>query len=124
MRQSYEKPFDAGDATSNPLNSSAIDIRQIYSFSVIMKSSNGANAGTLKIQVSNDQSNGAIPFVPATATWMDLPTASQDGTGVVASGANVTLFAKQLCYAWARLVWTPSGGAAGTITAYVNTQGF
>lgn len=125
MRQSWEKLFDAADATTSPLTSGKIDIRQVYALSLVMSSSNGANAGTVKIQVSNDIcpfGNVVSAFTPAAASWVDLPTSALVGSGTVAAGATVTLSAVQINYAWARLVWTPSAGA-GTITATVNTQG-
>lgn len=125
MRQSFEKLIDAGDATVNPLNSGKIDARQVYSLSLVMTSSAGANAGTVKLQGSDDIcafGNVAAAFTPA--TWVDIPSSLIDGSGTVAAGATVTLVVKQLCYAWIRAVWTPAGGAAGTITAIVNTQGF
>lgn len=125
MRQSYEKIITAGDATASPLNSSKIDCRQVYSLSLVLTSSSGSNAGAIKLQGSNDIcafGNVAENFTPT--TWVDLPSTMVDGSGTVASGAAVTLSVKQLNYAWVRAVWTPSGGAAGTITATVNTQGF
>ena len=125
MRQSWEKILDAGNATLT-LTSGKIDIRQVYSLSLIGVSSDAGNAGAFKIQVSNDicaYGNVASAFTPAAASWVDLPSTLQDGSGTVAAGATVTLSAKQLSYAWARVVWTPSAGA-GTVTATVNTQGF
>ncbi len=124
MRQSFEKIIDAGDATTNPLNSGKIDIRQVYSLSLIMNSSNNTNAGTVKLQASNDIcafGNVVSAFTPT--NWVDIPAAMIDGSGTVAAGATVTLVVKQIPYAWLRAVWTPSAGA-GTITAIVNSQGF
>lgn len=125
MRQSWYKIFDAADATTNPLNSGKIDARQVYSLSLIMASSSGSNAGAVKLQGSNDIcafGNVAADFTPT--NWADIPSADVTGSGTVASGATVVLSVKQLAYAWVRAVWAPSGGAAGTITATVNTQGF
>lgn len=124
MRQSWEKIINAGNATTNPLNSTKIDTTQVYTLSLVMTSSNGANAGTVKLQGSNDIcqfSNQAANFTPT--TWVDIPSTLVDGSGTVAAGATVTLVVKVLNYAWVRAVWTPSAGA-GTITATVNTQGF
>jgi hypothetical protein len=124
MRQSWELLIDAGNAATSPLNSGKIDARQVYSLSLIMTSTNGANAGTVKLQGSNDIcafGNIASAFTPT--TWVDIPASLIDGSGTVAAGGAVTLSIKQLCYAWVRAVWTPSAGA-GTITAIVNTQGF
>lgn len=124
MRQSYEKIFDAADATTNPLNSTKIDTRQVYSISLVLVSSSGSNGGAVKFQGSNDIcafGNLAVDFTPA--NWVDVPSTMVDGSGTVASGAAVTLSIKQNTYAWIRAVWAPSGGA-GTITGIVNTQGF
>lgn len=124
MRQSFEKLIDAGDATANPLNSGKIDTRQIYALSLLMTSSNVGNAGTVKFQGSNEIcafGNVVSAFTPM--NWVDLPAAALIGSGTVAAGATVTLIVKELCYAWVRAVWTPSAGA-GTITAFINTQGF
>ncbi len=124
MRQSFEKLIDAGDATGS-INSGKIDARQVYSLSLVMTSTNGANAGAVKLQGSNDIcafGNVAGAFTPT--NWVDIPSTLVDGSGTVAAGAAVTLVVKQLCYAWVRAVWTPTGGAAGLITAIVNSQGF
>jgi hypothetical protein len=126
MRQSWEKIIDAGNAATSPLNSGKIDARQVYALSLVMTSTDNGNAGTVKLQGSNDIcafGNVAAAFTPAANSWVDIPTAMIDGSGTVAAGATVTLVVKQLCYAWVRAVWTPSAGA-GTITAVVNTQGF
>lgn len=122
MRQSSEKIIDAGDATTNPLNSGKIDTRQVYAISMVMTSSNAGNAGTVKLQGSNDIcafGNVASAFTPT--TWVDIPAAALNGSGLVAAGAAVTLIVKELCYSWVRAVWTPSAGA-GTITATINSQ--
>lgn len=125
MRQAWAKVFDAGNAATNPLNSAKIDARQVYAFSLVMTSSDGANAGTVKLQGSNDIctfGNMALAdFTPT--TWVDLPSTTFKGSGVVAAGAAVTLIVEQNVYSWIRAVWTPSAGA-GTITAIINSQGF
>lgn len=124
MRQSWEKIFNAANATVNPLNSDKIDARQVYSLSLVMTSSDGSNAGTVKLQGSNDIcafGNVAAAFTPT--TWVDVPSTMVEGSGTVAAGAAVTISMRQVNYAWIRAVWTPSGGA-GTITATINSQGF
>ena len=124
MRQSFEKIFDAVDATG-AATSGKIDIRQVYSLSLVLTSSNAGNAGAVKFQVSNDIcafGNIASAFTPAASSWVDLPSTLVDGSGTVAAGATVTLAVKQLPYAWIRAVWTPSAGA-GTITGTINSQG-
>lgn len=123
MRQSYEKLFDARTAVGTQ-NSGKIDARQVYSLSLVMTSTDAGNAGAVKFQGSNDIctfGNVVGAFTPT--TWVDIPSTLVDGSGTVASGAAVTLVIKQLCYAWVRIVWTPSAGA-GTLTAIVNSQGF
>lgn len=121
MRQFFKTLVSAGDATANPLNSAKLDARQLYSLSVIIVSSSGSNAGTLKLQGSNDPcafGNVADDFTPT--NWVDIASA----TVTVASGAIGTFQVNPICYAWLRVVWTPTGGAAGTITVNVNGQGF
>lgn len=120
MRQSFEKIINAGTATTNPLNSSKIDARQVYSLSAVLVSSSGSNNGTLKLQGSNDIcafGNNVAAFTPT--NWVDITSA----TVTVASGAIGYISLTQVCFAWIRAVWTPSSGA-GTIDVIVNTQGF
>jgi len=120
MRQSFEKIIDAGNAATSPLNSSKIDARQIYALSLVIVSSNGANAGTLKLQGSNDMcafGNVASAFTPT--NWVDITSA----TATVAAGAIGYISVNPVCFAWIRAVWTPSAGA-GTITVTANSQGF
>jgi hypothetical protein len=121
MRQAFTKIIDAGNAATSPLNSAKIDARQVYALSAIITSSDGTNAGTLKLQGSNDIcafGNMAIPdFTPT--NWADITSA----TVTVAAGAIGYIAITQVCFAWIRAVWTPSAGA-GTITVTVNSQGF
>lgn len=121
MRQTFYKLFDAQTAVGTQ-TSGKLDTRQVYSISVIISSSDGSNAGTLKLQGSNAPTgfgNVAMDFTPPTASWVDIPNA----TVTVATGETDVISVLQHCYAWTRAVWTPSAGA-GTITVETNTQGF
>lgn len=123
MRQAWAKVFDAVDATAGA-NSAKIDARQVISLSLILTSSSGSNAGSVKLQGSNDIcafGNMAIPDFNPT-TWVDIPSAQVDGSGTVASGAAVVLSLKVNTYSWVRAVWSQSGGGAGTITGIINSQ--
>lgn len=100
-------------------NSAALDCRQIYALSMITNFSDGAAAGTIKLQASNDVPlDGVAPpaFVPT--NWIDIPNA----TDTIAAGAASEITVNPICYAWVRATWTSSGGA-GTLTARINTQG-
>ena len=98
-------------ATVNSINISA---SYFFSFSVQFNAMGGGAAGSVKVQVSNDNASG-ISTVPT--NWSDLP-----GASVSISGAGSYLIPRQeSCYAWLRLVYTNSGG--GTIQATVAALG-
>jgi hypothetical protein len=118
MRQNSEVVLSAVDATVSPQRSGVLDTSQVYALSAIIASSSGSNAGTLKLQGSNDITGSQRnTFTPA--NWADVTAA----TVTVASGAVATFTVTSLCYSWVRFVWTPTSGV-GTITVTVNTQGF
>lgn len=99
-------------ANSGTVVSAAVDARFLWSATVQAAFTDGAAAGTLKLQSSND---------PAAQThWNDIPSA----TASVASGATTTtpILSTPLCYQWIRVAFASSGGA-GTITAYLHTVG-
>lgn len=106
--------------TNATTNFPAITADQLYVASFIASFSDGAAAGTLKVQGSNDP-NGAGVFIDWVPTnWVDVPSA----TVTVAAGAT-SLIAPiaNMCYRWLRLVWTRTGGA-GTLTVNINAQSF
>lgn len=105
--------------TAGAKNTDKVDCQQLFAASFIAVFTDGAAAGTLKIQGSNDPcpySNLAADFTPT--NWVDIPSASV----VVASGATSTVMLTQIAYRWIRAVWTRSG-AAGTLDILINAQG-
>lgn len=100
-------------------NGSAIDGEQVYAASFVGVFSDGATAGTLKIQASNDNppANNMAPFVPT--NWVDVPNTST----AVAGGASVLITIANSPYRWLRIVWTRTAGA-GTVQVYMNLQAF
>lgn len=118
MRRINETIISGQAATANPFSGPAIDMREFYAMTSIIRSSSGSNAGTLKLQGSNDQDASNMPnFAPT--NWVDIPSKSV----TVTAGAIAVIEAVQLCYAYVRHVWTPSAGA-GTIAVDINKQGF
>lgn len=114
MRQASVVIFNV--ATNVSGNSNKIDTSQVGYASVQVSFTDAAAAGTLKIQVSNDQcgfGNLAADFTPS--NWNDLSGASV----VVAAGATSVIAKQDMCWRWMRLVWTRTAGA-GTFTATVN----
>lgn len=77
-------------------------------------STTGSGAGTLKLQASNDDTQGS-QTVPT--NWSDIPSAS-----IVASGAGAFLIPKtDLSYQWVRLVYTNTG--TGTFSVVFKALG-
>jgi len=75
----------------------------------------GAGSGTLKLQASNDDTNGESNTVPT--NWSDIPLAT-----VSVTGAGAFLIPKiDLCYQYVRLVYTNTG--AGTINVVFKALG-
>ena len=94
--------------------STAIDARQIYSGSIQATFTDGAAAGTLILQGSNDPIE-ELPAGEAPQNWSTVPNAS----ATVSSGATTLITCQWLNYRWLRASWAQSGGA-GTL----NVNGF
>lgn len=119
MRFLNEVVVSAGDATGT-VNSSTVDASQMINVSAQIISTDGANAGTLKMQVSNDHiASGNLPGQFTVTNWIDLSGA----TATVAAGGAKMITTQTLCYQWIRFVWTPSAGA-GTITVTIKTVNY
>lgn len=107
---------DASNATS-----SKIDTGQWLSASFQASfGADGAAAGTLKVQASNDPcpyGNQAKNFTPT--NWTDVSGA----TATVTAGGSVLIPLTTVNYRWLRLVWTPTGGA-GTLTVNANAVAY
>lgn len=114
MRFICEPVLKAADASQNQ-NSQVIDASQLFKGSA-QAVVTGTAAGTLKVQVSNDN------YIPAKAPpthWNDL-----SGSSVAIAGAGNYLIPQvDLCYQWLRLVFTNTSGT-GTITANFKGNGF
>lgn len=93
-------------------NGDQIDANQLVSASFQATFGNGDEAGTFKIQASNDLFTSDNPSFVVT-NWTDIPSA----TASISSGASSLITINQLSYRWIRAVYTRSGGgAAGKLT--------
>lgn len=99
---------NASQVTSN---SGTVDSSYMTSVSAQAFFTDGAAAGTLKLQMSNDHANPT--------NWNDITGA----TVTVAAGATSAIPKIDICCQWIRAVWTSTGGA-GTFTANLKTLGF
>lgn len=95
-------------------NGIQINANQIYSASFQATFGNGDEAGTFKLQASNDICpEGPQEVIFVVTNWTDIP-----GSAItIASGASaiITLSATATPYRWLRAVYVrTSGGAAGT----------
>lgn len=107
-------------ANDGDKQSAAIDASQIYAMSIVGTYSDGAAAGTLKLQGSNDVPPDTVAppaFVPT--NWADIA----GGSIAVTAGGTMAAEKTSLCFRWVRVAWVRSAGA-GTFTVRMNTQGF
>ena len=96
---------------SGNITSAAICSRNLIACSVQITATTGAS-GTLKLQVSNDDTPGQLPV-----NFSDI-----SGASVTVTGAGAFLIPKlDLCYEFVRLVYTNTG--TGTITANLKALG-
>lgn len=105
-------------ANSGTKLSSALDASCIYQGSVFIFFSDGAAAGTLSFQGSNDPFE-QLPHNLAPQNWIDISTVTS------ASGASKSLAyapATNGSFRWLRVKWVQSGGA-GTVTVNGFFQG-
>lgn len=106
--------------TNATINLPGLDASNSFSCSAIAVFSDGAAAGTLKLQASNQKNAAKVTFGnPVSATdWTDIPSASV----TIAAGANAIIPKTDLSYQSIRLVWTSTGGA-GTLNVNLNILG-
>ena len=97
---------------SGTSSTAAFDTSNIGSMSAQAVFSDGAAAGSLKFQASNDP---APP--PAPSHWSDVGSAV-----VVAAGATSMLPELSITYRWVRVTFVSTGGA-GTISVSVEGEG-
>ena len=104
-------------ASSTPSN--PILAEDIFNITCNATFSDGAAAGTLSLQGSNDPKGNALAPNVVPTTWVTIPGA----TATVASGgATLLIPTNPVCYQWIRVLWAKSGGA-GTVTAAIAAQG-
>lgn len=113
MRTYNEPILNGADASSNK-NSVAVDCQNMSFAGVVVKMT-GTAAGSVKIQVSNDEpTTSAGP-----SNWVDV-----SGATVSVSAAGTFIIPKlDICYQWIRLVYTFSSGT-GTVTASLHMIGY
>ena len=108
----------SGAATGN-VTGSAINVGQLVSASFQIVTGDAAVAGTVKIQMSNDNPNSSghgitSSFVPT--NWSDIPNA----TSTVTAGVGAPIVISNMAFAFIRAVFTRS---AGTTAMAVNMNG-
>lgn len=109
-------PAAAANATQTSLCAWAYDIVRA-SFQLV---ATGTAAGTIQVQISNDQAVGAPAGQYAPTNWSDL------GTTVAVAGAGVyTVPAVECAYEYIRVVYTDtsSGSATGTVAVRMKSMG-
>jgi hypothetical protein len=110
MRFYNEPVISAANAATNQ-NSIAVDSK-LCRYASLQVVTTGTAAGSVKLQVSNDD-NGSV------TNWSDLT-----GATVSVSGANVYLIpAQNMSYQYVRAVYTVTSGT-GTITATMHMVGY
>lgn len=99
------------------VTTAAININQVFYVSAQAVVGGASAAGTMKLQVSNDYVDN--PQVVAPSNWSDVT-----GASVSVSGAGVYLIPKtEVCYNWARFVFTSSVAGQQTITCVADSSG-
>lgn len=107
MRNLNQKILGPADAAAAQV-SAQIDASQLYALSLQAVVTGGAT-GTLKLMGSNEPTN---------------PTSfTQITTAVLAAGTTAMIPFTNISYQWITAAWTPTAGA-GTVTVYLNAQGF
>lgn len=117
LRPSNVILFNAQANTTGAKNSLVIDAQNIVSGSLQASFSDGAAAGTLVLQCSND--NPSLIFAgsatPVPVNWSTCTNGTINASATVASGALTFMSLQWLNSRWLRVQWTRSGGA-GTLT--------
>lgn len=105
-------------ASNASANGVQIDSNQLVSASFQAFFGNGDEAGTFKVQASNDIDTTASyingDFV--VTNWTDIPSQ----TASISSGATALLTVTVCSYRWMRVVYTRSGGGAANKNTTVN----
>ncbi len=96
-------------ASNGSANGSQIDASQLFQASFQFKGTGGDEAGTVKIQMSNDLcTDGTLPSAFVVANWSDVPNASSS----ITSGAGAPIILSTVSARWLRVVYTRSSGGA------------
>ncbi len=99
------------------VTSAIMDSRNLFYMSAQIAAT-GSAAGTLKIQVSNDEK----PVLANDTAWQPTNWSDLSGASVSVSGAGAFLIPKtDLCYQYIRAVYTNSG--TGTISVVIKALG-
>lgn len=115
----------SGVSNSGTKHSLVLDAQFILSGSVQAIFSDGAAAGTLTIEGSNDPYNGLAvdsKGIPIPVNWSLVKNGTISATATVASGALTTISMQWFNSRWLRVTWVSSGGA-GTLTVNAFMQG-
>lgn len=107
------KPLDIVDTTGNT-DSAIIDLSQIYKISVqIVVGAGTTMAGSVQLQVSNDELNAGYMNLNAPTHWSNLGTA----TALSAASTNYLIGQQDVCYRSLKIVFTgdPSNDAPVSI---------
>lgn len=109
MREVNVNILSASDTTSQ--NGSQIDSNQLISASIQAIFGDATAAGTIKLQMSNDELTNGNSQSFVVTNWTDIPSA----TATVVAGASVVVIVPQLCARWIRAVYTSSSGGSTTV---------
>lgn len=104
-------------SNASNFNSAAWNCNQVVSASFAIVNSDSNAAGTVKLQVSNEQPPGgqvAGVFVPT--EWVDIPNA----TATVTAGVAPAIVIGNMCFQQVRAVWTNTTPGTGTMKVRVN----
>ncbi len=94
----------------------AIDVNQAVSASFQVVTGDVTAAGTVKLQMSNDLTNGQNRNIFVPTNWSDIPSA----TSTVASGVGPAFVIANMAFSYIRAVYTRSGGGSTTIAVNMN----
>lgn len=104
-------------ASNASQTSSKIDSNQFVSVSFLINFTSGDEAGTVKVQASNDPNPDQYqPDTFTPSNWCDVPSQS----AAITAGASALLTIANSSYRWLRVVYTRSGGGAADKVINVN----
>jgi hypothetical protein len=101
-------------AATGSINGPVIDASQIYEASFQSVAGDGAVAGTIQIQMSNDLAPAGTYTAFTPANWTNFPGTS---SATISAGASTAILLPAVSARWLRVVFTRT---AGTTTINVN----